>query len=111
MPFKVTVGGQVLTTEDLTLDEIEVVEADAGESWLFIVQAPAKSARHAKAVLTAVLRHGGMDAAEASKVAGALTLREVLDCFELVDDDRPTEHVDGVPVVDPPVAAEGSETT
>ena len=74
MPFKVTVGGQVLTTEDLTLDEIEVVEQDAGDSWLFIVQAPAKSARHAKAVLTAVLRHGGMDAAEASALAGGLTL-------------------------------------
>jgi hypothetical protein len=52
-----------------------------------------------------------MDAAEASKVAGALALREVLDCFELVDDDRPVEHADGVPVVDPPMAAEGSETT
>ena len=111
MPFKVTVGGQVLTTEDLTLDEIEVVEADAGESWLFVVQAPAKSAKHAKAVLSAVLRHGGMAADEAAKLAGALTLREVLDCFELVDDDRPTEHSDGVPVVDPPPATEGSETT
>jgi len=111
MPFKVTVGGQVLTTEDLTLDEIEVVEADAGDSWLFIVQAPAKSAKHAKAVLAAVLRHGGMDPGEAAKLAGGLTLREVLDCFELVDDDRPVEHSDGVPVVDPPPATEGSETT
>jgi hypothetical protein len=32
-------------------------------------------------------------------------------CFELVDDDRPDSHVDGVPVVDPPPATEGSETT
>ena len=111
MPFKVSVGGQVLTTEDLTLDEIAIVEDEAGDSWLFIVQAPAKSAKHAKAVLSAVLRHGGMPADEAAKQAGALTLREVLDCFELVDDDRPTEHNDGVPAVDPPVAAEGSETT
>ena len=110
MPFQVTVGGQVLTTEDLTLDEIAVIEADAGEPWLFIVSAPAKSAKHAKAILAAVLRRG-MDADAASAAAGAMTMREVLAAFELVDDDRPIEHTDGVPVVDPKADTAGPATT
>ena len=110
MPFQVSVGGRVLTTEDLTLDEIEVIEAAAGEPWLFIVSAPAKSAKHAKAILAAVLRRG-MDADAAEAAAGAMTMREVLAAFELVDDDRPVEHRDGVPVVDPPPATDGPGTT
>ena len=110
MPFQVTVGGRVLTTEYLTLDEIEVIEAAVGEPWLFIVQAPAKSARHAKAILAAVLGRG-MDADAANAQAGAMTMREVLAAFELVDDDRPIEHNDGVPVVDPPQATDAPATT
>lgn len=110
MPFQVSVGGWVLTTEDLTLDEIAVIESEVGEPWLFIVQAPAKSAKHAKAILAAVLARG-MDADAANAQAGGMTMREVLAAFELVDDDRPIEHTDGVPVVDPPQATDAPATT
>jgi hypothetical protein len=101
MPFRVTLDGKSWLSEDLTVDETCEIEAAVEDDWWFVVTAPVKTAKHARAILTALSArtHGK---AEAAKRVGAMTARQMVDAFELVDDhDRPIEWVDGLPVVDP----------
>ena len=104
MPFRITVDGESITTEDLTLDECVEIEKEAEEAWSFVILAPLKSAAHARAVLTKVMarKHGPE---EAAKRAGAMTFSQVLDAFEHVEDDQPKQYQDGMPVVDPKAAS------
>ena len=109
MLYKVSVDGKTWNTEDLTLDEAIAVEEETGESWLFLN--PIRSAKHAKAILARFLaREHGLDAARDR--VGAMSVTEVLDCVDKADaDDRPTEHRDGVPVVDPKADQAAPPTT
>lgn len=109
MRYQVSVDGKSWVTEDLTLDEAIEVEAETGESWLFLN--PIRSAKHAKAILTRFLaREHGLDAARDR--VGAMSVTDVLDCVDRAEsDDRPAEHRDGVPVVDPKAEPDEPATT
>lgn len=110
MPFRITVDGRSMLTEDFTLDELTAIEAEVGESWDFVVMAPYKTARHATSLIKHFLsRQHGPE--EASKRAGAMTFKQVLDAMEPVEDDRPKMHQDGVPVVDPKAETAEPATT
>jgi hypothetical protein len=108
--WKVTVPGsdREFTTEDLTLDEAAACEAEVGETWL--VCNPIRSAKWAKAILTR-FRAREVGEQQAAAEVGAMTLKAALDRINKADDDRPVEHVDGVPVVDPQPATGDTATT
>lgn len=98
--IRVTVDGVMYDLDDMTLDEACSFEAATGASWARMN--PTTSALHCRAVLVELYaRTRSHD--EAEKVVGALTSRQAVDHIDLVDadDDRPVEHNDGIPVVDP----------
>lgn len=109
--WKLTIpgGDAEFTTDDLTIAETARCEREVGESWLHAH--PLRSAAWACAIMTRFrAREVGEDAA--AREVGAMTVRDVLARIEkLDDDDRPTEHADGVPVVDPPPVTDDTETT
>lgn len=108
MPYKVTVDGKSWLTEDLTLDEAIEVEKETGESWLYLN--PIRSAKHAKAIIARFLaRDTDIDQARAR--VGSMSVTDVLGCVDNADDDRPAEHKDGVPTVDPKAESGEPETT
>lgn len=108
MPVRVTVGGDSWLVDDLTLDEVVEVEKETGESWLRLN--PLRSAVHARAVMVRFLaRTAGED--EARRRLGGMKVADVVAAITVVDDDRPQEFHDGVPVVDPPQAGDGQATT
>lgn len=96
----ITVDGHEYDLDDLTLDEACSFERATGASWA--TMNPTTSAAHCRAVLVELYaRARSRD--EAEKVVGALTSRQAVDHINVVDadDDRPVEHKDGIPVVDP----------
>lgn len=105
MAMKVTVGGQVFLTDDLTIEEAERVEDATGESWLYIN--PLRSAKHCKAIMRQFALRS-MSEAEADKAINGLTVKEALEAVESVteDSDLAAEWVDGMP--DPKAEAAGS---
>lgn len=96
----IKVDGQTFFVEDLTLAECRRVEQATGQSWRLID--PLRSAAHASALLTCFLARGSSVEAATAKV-DAMRMDDALDLIDLVDDedDRPIEHTDGIPVVDP----------
>lgn len=96
MPFKVTLPGDggTFVTDDLTVGEAEWIEQQTGGTWLTLN--PVRSAGDWRAVVAAYLMRG-MDEDAAVKQARSYALRDVTGGIELVDDDRPTEHEDGIP--------------
>jgi hypothetical protein len=107
--FKVNLpGGGSFFVDDLTLDEVCVVEDETGESWLRMN--PARSARQARAIMCRFLARSKGDA-EARKILGALKVSEVAAAITVVDDDRPSEYDNGSPVVDPKEAGAEPATT
>ncbi len=110
MPFVFSLdNGKRLTSDDLTLDEAVEVEATLGESWLLLN--PLQHASHCRALLILVYsRYMTRDDAVAK--VGALSLRAAIDCVDWVNsDDRPIEHDDGLPIVDPKEVTDGTGTT
>lgn len=104
---KVTVDGREYTTDDLTLDEAVQIEAETGETWLRMT--PTKSAKCARAILTAL--HARTIGAEAARVkVGSMTSNEALDAMHVDlenDDTLPDVYENGRP--DP--KAEGRTTS
>jgi hypothetical protein len=81
-------------TDDLTLDEMVVVEEECGATWVRFN--PFLSSKHARAGLVAfVARSIGRD--EAARKVGALSVKEAVACFEVVPDDLPEVFEDGIP--------------
>ncbi|HXR42981.1 MAG TPA: hypothetical protein VN738_11285 [Acidothermaceae bacterium] len=109
MPFILTVGEKKFYADDLTLAEARVCETEIGESW--VLANPLRSAKWASSLLTRFhAREIGEDAAK--ELVDALTTRAALKLVDYAeDDDRPIEHQDAIPVVDPKAATAGSETT
>lgn len=103
-----TVNGVPYDLDDLTLDEVVQIERTTGTPWTAI-NAWAR-ATDCRAILIALYaRTRPVD--EATKVVGSLTSRAAVEHLSLRpddDDDRPVEHRDGIPVVDP--KAEPAET-
>lgn len=111
MPFRVTIDGESIITEDLTLDELVEIEKEAGEPWSFAIAAPLKTAASGRAIATKLLaRRYGPE--EGAKRAGAMTFKQILDAFEHVPDDRPEDYSkDGIPKPDPKAVAGVTGTT
>lgn len=107
MPWRLEVDGDTWTTQDYTLDEMVAVEKRTGFQWGGL--RPHSEAEHARALIIHwYARTGPVDDAE--KRAGVLTDRQVR-VTEMPDDDRPAQHNDGIPVVDPKADGDGPATT
>lgn len=68
-----------LTTDELTLDDIETAEKVCGVPWVLIN--PLASVKEAKALLALLLMRAGVPEAEALKAAGKTTLRKLAGAF------------------------------
>lgn len=105
MAWLVRFEGEVLNTEDLTLDELEAIETVTGTSWVLLN--PWQSMKVAKALLAVALTRSGVADEVAREKIGGLTSRAIqADTFTHVEDgaDLPTSYTDGQP--DPKAAAE-----
>lgn len=106
MPIQVTIDGVgSFLTDDLTVAESVAIEKATGRSWYELN--PFRRAEDCQEVMVAFLaRTVGEDVAR--KQVGAMTVAEVVDCLEVVPDDRPQQYVEGMP---DPKAGDGSATT
>lgn len=68
-----------VTTDELTLDDIETVEKVAGVPWVLVN--PLASAKEAKGLLTVLLMRAGIAEDEALKAAGKTPLRKLAGAF------------------------------
>jgi len=86
-------GFPAITTDELTLDDIEIVEKIAGVPWVMIN--PLATAKEAKGMLTVMLVRAGIPEGEALKAAGKTSLRKLATAFryELPDRDQPATAV------------------
>lgn len=94
--------------DDLTLDEVCVVEDETGETWLRMN--PVRSARQSRSIITRFLART-LGEEKAKERAGRLTAKETASAIEVTSDDRPDEYHDGSPVVDPKEAGAAPGTT
>ena len=70
--------------------------------WYTLLNAPILNARGAVRLLAACAEHVG----DPSPPDGYLTGGNILEVFTRIDDDRPVEDSDGIPVVDPKADAD-----
>jgi hypothetical protein len=84
-----TPGGQV-RIGDLPLDVVVQLEGDTETEWWQIAAHPYRSAKVARYVYAACCAHVGCEPA-------ALTLRDITEVFETVDEDLPTLYEGGIP--------------
>jgi hypothetical protein len=91
-----------LTTDELTLDDIETVEKVCAVPWVLIN--PLASAREAKGLLAVLLIRGGVPEPEALKAAGKTTLKKLAGAFryELENRQPATAALDDGGDADPP---------
>jgi hypothetical protein len=94
MPWQLTLDGHRISADDMTLAECETVEEITGDDWGRLN--PVLSAKHARAIATVLYRRFEPDKAE--RKAAELTVKELLDAYQIVEDDLPTELVDGIPL-------------
>lgn len=103
MPFILDFDGEQIRTDDLTLDEAKWVEKETGTAWIYL--RPVADAGHALALLTVLNQRRGLTLDEARLKAGRMTIRQLLAMTEYVEEDLPSEYVDGIP------KAEGGPST
>ena len=106
MPFRFRVDGEEWTSDDLTLGEQCDIERKLGLKWSYLD--PVAEVIPRQAVIAAWYSRT-LSADEAEKKANALTVRQVH--VEVVEDDRPAEFDDGLPVVDPKADGAAPATT
>jgi hypothetical protein len=75
-----------VTTDELTLDDVEIAERVCGVPYVLIN--PLASAKEAKALLTVMLVRAGIPEGEALKAAGKTTLRKLATAFTYELPDR-----------------------
>lgn len=103
-------GFPPVTTDELTLDDIEIAEKVAGVPW--VMMNPLASAKEAKALLTIMLVRAGIPEAEALQAAGKTTLRKLAGAFqyEIPDRSQPATGASSGEAPDPPRSALTSVT-
>jgi hypothetical protein len=82
--------GKVVRLEDIPARQLGDLETRFGVSWLELVGRPLGDSQHALAMYEKCCGLVGTEPAD-------LTVRQLLDSFELVDDDRPEMYVGGLP--------------
>ena len=105
MAYKVSFEGEEFNTDDLTLDEAIGIERSTGRSWVLIN--PFRSAEDCKAIIVAFLTRT-RDETEATKLVGALSLREVLASVSVAEDDLPEQFEGGIPLAGDDTSTDGS---
>lgn len=94
MPYKLSVFGRELNTEDLTVGEVEQLEVELEVSWLLLN--PQVSIRHCRAIVATFLARE-MSAEAANEKIRAVPIPEMAAGIEKVPDSRPTMWEDGAP--------------
>lgn len=102
MPFELTIDGQVYRTDDLTIEEAAALEKECDKTWLQLN--PLRSAQEFQATAAMFLRRTRAPEV-AAKEAAAIRVQVAQESIRWVDDNLPTEYVDGIP------KAEGSPST
>jgi hypothetical protein len=94
-----------VTTDELTLDDIETAEKVAGIPWVLLN--PLASAKEAKAFLTLLLMRAGVTEDEALKAASKTPLARLAGSFTFEMANRPATSTSmvGKGEADPPVSA------
>lgn len=95
-----------LASDDLTLDEVDLVEQVTGDSWVQLN--PFRSVRHAKALMAVVAMRQGDDQEQALKRASTVTLGELKTTFVFVEGTAVADP--GEVPADPPNSAPTSAT-
>jgi hypothetical protein len=106
VPYRFQVDRDVFTSDDLTLGEQCDIERRLG--FKFALLDPVQEAIPRQAFIVAWLSRR-MSVEEATAAADALTARQVI--VDLVEDDRPVDWSEGVPVVDPKGVTDAPEMT
>jgi hypothetical protein len=100
-------GYPSITTDELTLDEVELVEKVAGVPWVAIN--PTNSLRCAKALFVVMAVRAGVAEDEAIKSVSSMTLKKIKRSFTFVQGDaQPVTETDVD--ADPPSSAPTSAT-
>lgn len=100
MAWETRVDGKWHSSDDLTLDELDVVEKASGIGWGFLN--PIRNAATARTLLALWYVKEGRTDEEAKAAIAALTNKTLKVTFRYVDDDDlPEEWEDGLPVPDP----------
>lgn len=100
-------GYPAITTDELTLDEVELVEKVSGIPWVAIN--PTSSLKSAKALFVVMAVRAGVSEDEALKLVSAMTLKKIKRSFTFVQGDaEPRETEDSAD--DPPASATTSAT-
>jgi len=101
-----TPGGKTVRTTDLPVGVWETILAEThNESvWWMVTANPLGNLAVARRVWAAALRHAGEDPGE---TFDQITIDQLADAFDLVDDDQPTVWADG----NPPAGADGATAT
>lgn len=95
-----TPGGQV-RLGDLPLGVLVELEETTGEEWWNVAAHPFRKAKIAQAVYLRACAHIGCDPAD-------LTLRDLVDTFEQVEEDLPEVYEGGIPKSEEESATAGS---
>lgn len=100
MAWETHIGGSWRSSDDLTVGELESIEAATGTPWSLIN--PFRSMPVARAMLATWLVRDGKTDDEAKAEVSALTAKTLKNAFRFVDeDDLPDDWTDGMPTVDP----------
>lgn len=86
MSWVVRLGGESYSSLDLTLNEVEALERISGQSWALIN--PFTSVASAKAYLAIFALRDGRAEEVVRKELESLTIRELANAFEWVDDEE-----------------------
>jgi hypothetical protein len=99
-----------VTTDELTLDDVEIAEKVAGVPWVLLN--PLASAKEAKAFLTLTLMRAGVTEDEALKAASKTPLSDLASAFtfEMANRQPATTSIIGKGEADPPSSAATSVT-
>jgi hypothetical protein len=93
MPWRLNIDGKTYDEDDLTLGECEWVEEATGQNWREI--SPLRTAKHARAIVQVFFTREDATTAEAR--ARTLLASTLLEGFEVLEEDLPTEYLDGIP--------------
>lgn len=94
MPFVITFDGRSFNTDDLTIDEVAVVERETNLSWLVVN--PAETAMGWRAIVKAFLCREESAETVAKRLA-KVKVKEAMNTVKWVEDDLPDVYEDGIP--------------
>jgi hypothetical protein len=77
--------------EDIAIEGFAEAEKRTGSGWLVLVGSPLRSSASALEMYRLACRHAGIEPVD------GLNVRQIIDKFALVEDDRPTLYEAGLP--------------